>query len=293
MKTLLGTKPLATWRMLFIGLGGSLLAMGAAHAQQDPETPSADRVVVTGSNIPTADNVGPAPVDTVDQSVRDTTGQEDVESVLTRSVPAISSSSGAGSASNLGQSNADISSGATLGGSSIALHGLPILVLLDGRRVTDAAAEAVGGLQFSDVNLFPSALVKRIEVLKDGASAIYGTEAVGGVVNVILDKEFQGFDLSTRYGFTEKGDIHNERYSGIFGFGDGKTHIVLAADYVEQDPIFDSDRPFATPSYGSSYYAGIVHFYTAGAIPGYPGNPFGNSIVDASLNPALTSPNPV
>ena len=279
--------------LLSIGLGGWVLMTSATHAQQTPETGSTERVVVTGSNIPTADDVGPAPVDAVDQSVRDTTGQEDVESVLTRSIPAISAASGAGSGSNLGQSNASISSNSTLGGSSIAIHGLPVLVLLDGRRMTDSAAEAAGGLQFADVNLFPSALVKHIEVLKDGASAIYGTEAVGGVVNVILDQEFEGFELSTRYGFTEKSDIHNERYSGLVGFGDDKTHMVVAADYVEQDPIFDRDRPFATPSYGTSFYAGIVNFYTAGAGTVYSGNPFGNSLVDASLNPSLISPNQV
>ena len=187
--------------------------------------------------------------------MRDTTGQEDVEGVLTRSVPAISSSSGAGGGSNLSQSNASISSGSTLGGSSIAIHGLPTLVLLDGRRLTDSAAVAAGGSQFTDVNLFPSSLVKRIEVLKDGASAIYGTEAVGGVVNVILDQEFQGFEFSARYGFTEKSDIKNQRYSGIFGFGDDKTHIVIAAQYVEQNPIFARDRSFATPS-----YLDFIHF---------------------------------
>ena len=195
MKTLLGRLSLATRWMFSLGLGGSLLAIGEARAQQDPDIPSADRVVVTGSNIPTAESVGPAPVDTVDAMTRDSTGQEDVESVLTRSVPAISSSSGAGSGSNLGQSNAGINSNATLGGSSVAIHGLPTLVLLDGRRVTDAAAEASGGLQFTDVNLFPSALVKRVEVLKDGASAIYGTEAIGGVINVILDRGVSGLQL--------------------------------------------------------------------------------------------------
>ena len=77
------------------------------------------------------------------------------------------------------------------------------------------------------------------------------------------------------------------------GVGDDKTHLVVAVDYVEQDPIFDFERSYATPSYGSSFYAGIVHFDTAGAAPGYPGNPFGNSTVDASLNPALISPNQV
>ena len=167
-------------------------------------------------------------------------------------------------------------------------------MLLDGRRLTDAAAGAAGGLQFTDVNLFPSALVKRIWVLKDGALAIYGTEAVGGVVNVLLDQEFEGFGLSTRYGFTERGDIHNERYTVIAGFGDDKMHLVVAADYVEQDPVFNRQRPFAGPSYGiTPTYAGVIRFQTAGAVPGYDGNPFGNAAVFALLNPRLTSPNQV
>ena len=188
------------WLPLSIGLGGWLLATDAARAQPAPENASAERVIVTGSNLPAAEEVGPAPVDIVDGMTRDTTGQEDVESVLTRALPAISAGNG-----NLGQSNAGINGNATLGGSFVSVHSLPTLVLLDGRRLTDAAAESAGGNQFTDVNLFPSALVKRIEVLKDGASAIYGTEAVGGVVNVLLDRDFEGFDLSTRYGFTETG----------------------------------------------------------------------------------------
>ena len=272
-----------------IGLGGWLLAADAVRAQQAPETESAERVIVTGSNIPTSGEVGTAPVDAVDGMTRETTGQEDVESVLTRAVPAISAGSG-----NLGQSNASINSEATLGGSFISVHSLPTLVLLDGRRLTDAAAESAGGAQFTDVNLFPSALVKRIEVLKDGASAIYGTDAVGGVVNVILDKEFEGFELSTRYGFTEQSDVHNERYSALVGFGDDKTHFIVAADYVEQDPIFDRNRSFSSPAYGiTPFYAGIVLFQTAGAVSANPGNPYGNASLFASLNPRLSSPNQV
>ena len=277
------------WRPLSIGLGGWLLLTGAVRAQQAPETASAERVIVTGSNLPAAEEVGSAPVDIVDGLTRDTTGQEDVESVLTRAVPAISAGNG-----NLGQSNAGTNGSATLGGSFVSVHSLPTLVLLDGRRLTDAAAESAGGDQFTDVNLFPSALVKRIEILKDGASAIYGTDAVGGVINVILDRDFEGFDFSTRYGFTERGDVHNERYSGLLGGGDDRTHFVIAADYVEQDPIFDRDRAFSSPAYGGTpFYAGIIRFETAGAVPANPGNPFGNAAVFAALNPALTSPSQV
>ncbi len=285
IKTMLGKKIPATRWAMTIGLGTSLLAMGAAYAQQvsdpatsqAPETQAADRVVVTGSNIPTSEEVGASPVDTIDQATRDRTGQEDVLSVLTRSNPAIASGGG-----NLGQANASVGSGSTAGGSAISIHGLPTLVLLDGRRLTDSSAEAQGGGTFTNVNLFPSALVKRIEVLKDGASAIYGTEAVGGVVNVILDQEFQGFEFSGRYGFTEKSDVTNKRFSGIFGFGDDKTHMVIGAEYVEQDPLYNRDRDFSSPSFGTTTYGGVTRFNT---------NPGGS--IYYSLNPGLNSPNDV
>ncbi len=280
IRSLLGKKFPVSRLALTLGLSSSLLALGQATAQQvsnpttsqAPETAEADRVTITGSNIPTSEEVGESPVDTVDQAARDRTGQEDVLTVLTRANPAIASGGG-----NLGQSNAGISSGGTLGGSSISIHGLPTLVLLDGRRLTDSSAAALGGGSFTDVNLFPSALVKRIEVLKDGASAIYGTEAVGGVVNVILDQEFQGFDFSTRYGFTEKADVKDQRFSGIIGFGDDKTHFVIGAEYVNQDPIRNNQRDFSRLSFGTTTYAGIDRFN---------GSVF-------MLNPALNSPNDV
>ena len=280
IRSLLGKKFPVSRLALTLGLSSSLLALGHVTAQQvsnpttsqAPETAEADRVTVTGSNIPTSEEVGEAPVDTVDQAARDRTGQEDVLEVLTRSTPAISAGGG-----NLGQSNASVASGSTLGGSSISIHGLPTLVLLDGRRLTDSSAAALGGGSFTDVNLFPSALVKRIEVLKDGASAIYGTEAVGGVVNVILDQEFQGFDFSTRYGFTERADVKDQRFSGIFGFGDDKTHMVIGAEYVNQDPIRDSARDFSKLSFGTTTYPGIDRFN---------GGVF-------MLNPALNSPSDV
>ena len=286
IRSLLRKKFPASRLAVSVGLGGYLFPLNLSIAQQvsnpttsqAPETAAADRVVITGSNIPTSEEVGAAPVDTVDQAARDRTGQEDVESVITRTTPAISSGGG-----NLGQSNASVSSNATYGGSAIALHGLPTLVLLNGRRLTDSAAEAAGGSQFADVNLFPSALVKRIEVLKDGASAIYGTEAIGGVVNVILDQEFQGFAFSARYGFTEKSDVQNQRYSAIFGFGDDKTHIVVGAEYSEQDPVFNTDRGFANQILVSGSYAGVV---SSGGVS----YRLANGITDAQLlNPGVAT----
>ena len=294
IKTMLGKKiPVTRWAMT-IGLGSSLLAMGSTYAQDANAAPAArtpeasDRVVITGSNIPTTEEVSSSPVDTIDQATRDRTGQEDVLSVLTRSNPAISSGGG-----NLGSANASVGSGSTSGGSALAIHGLPTLVLLDGRRLTDSSAEALGAGAFTNVNFFPSALVKRIEVLKDGASAVYGTEAIGGVVNVILDQEFQGFEFSARYGFTEKSDVTNKRFSGIFGFGDDKTHIVVGAEYVEQDPLFNRTRDYATPSFGTTTYGGVTRFTTAGASAATAANPLGNGALFYSLAPGLNSPTDV
>ncbi len=290
IRSLLRKKLPASRLALTIGLGGSLLALQGAQAQTvtnpttavAPETAQADRVVITGSNIPTAEEVGAVPVDTIDQAARDRTGQEDVLSTLQRSTPAIS---GGG---NIGQSNGSVNANNTLGASQITIHGLPTLVLLDGRRVASASAAAQGGVTGADVNLFPIALVKRIEVLKDGAAAIYGSDAIGGVVNVILDQEFTGFDLSARFGFAEKGDIQDSRYSAVVGLGDDKTKIVLGVQYTEQDPIFNRQRDYAGPSFGTTTYGGIIRLGSNIA-----GLPAGTAVAPYVLNPALNSPTDV
>jgi iron complex outermembrane receptor protein len=284
-RTSLGKKiPVCRWA-LSIGLSSSLIALGAASAQQAvanaaaaPETAEADRVIVTGSNIPTSEEVGANPVDTIDQQAIQVTGQQDVLSALQRSTPAIS---GGGS---FGQSVASTDSADTYGASTVSIHGLSTLILLDGRRVASASAAAAGGVSGVDLELFPTALIKSIEVLKDGASAIYGTDAIGGVINVILNQDFTGFDFTSRYGFAEKGDIHDQRYDGVVGLGDDKTKIVLGVQYVEQDPLFARQRDFT-----QSPPANLTYTVPGQIFDPTTGNPY-------YLNPSLTSPfskNPV
>ena len=246
---------------LALGLGSSLVALGAANAQQAnapaDETQSAERVIVTGSNIPSAAEVGGSEVTTIDQEGIVRTGTDDPETALTFSDPAFT---GGG---NVGSSNASIAAGNTNGGSEVSILGLPTLVLLDGRRLADSAALASGGAAFQDVNLFPASLIKKIEVLKDGASAIYGSDAVGGVVNVLLNNDFNGFEISGRYGFAEKGDISDNRESGIAGFGDDKTRIVVAAQYEQQDPILFPQRQWASSSFVSGFYGSNDGYLTS------------------------------
>ena len=294
MSTLLGSnRSLKHWT-LALGLSSSLAALSGTAAQTAPgaDEPQ-DRVIVTGSNIPTAAEVGSAPVNTLDQQAIARTGTDDPQVALQMSDPSFT---GGG---NLGTSNADISATTTNGGSEVSLRGLPTLVLLDGRRVADSAALAAEGDQFQDVNLFPASLIKRIEVLKDGASAIYGSDAVGGVVNVILDSDFEGFEISGRYGFAEKGDIADNRESAIFGFGDDKTHIVLAAQYEQQDPVLFTQRQYAQVSNVTGFgYDGYVSTNIGGALTVAGQSYFLNTGVNTPLKPTqipphLNSPNQI
>jgi iron complex outermembrane receptor protein len=282
IRTSLGKKiPVSRWA-LALGLGSSLAALGAANAQQAnapaDETQTAERVIVTGSNIPSAAEVGGAEVTTLDQESVVRTGTDDPQVALQMSDPAFS---GGG---NLGATNASINATSTNGGSAVSILGLPTLVLLDGRRIADSAALAAGGGQFQDVNLFPASLIKKIEVLKDGASAIYGSDAVGGVVNVLLNTDYQGFEISGRYGFAEKGDIADNRESAIAGFGDDKTRIVVAAQYEQQDPILFTQRTFSNSSFISGFY---------GSNDGYLTSNFGGKISIAGSTSYLNTGLPV
>ena len=200
-------------------------------------------VVVTGSNIPTAEEVTPSNVDTLTGHDIQRSGQAgDVLQVLTKTDPDFT---GGG---NLGSTNANIASGDTYGGSTITIRGLPTLVLLAGRRLADSAAIAAGGFQFTDVSIFPTALISRIEVLKDGASALYGSEAVGGVVNVFLKQDFTGFEVGYRYGFTVESAIAERRAYAIAGVGNETTHVTAAFQYHEIDPLYQRERGYSRPA---------------------------------------------
>src|SRR6202022_1174620 len=158
-----------------------------AQAPAPPPEATTERVIVTGSLIPTAEEATANPVDPLTEADVQRSGEAtDILQVLEKRDPDFV---GVG---NLGQTNANIS--AINGASAVTIRGLPTLVLFEGRRFADDSTVALGTGLFSDVSIFPTALVSRIEVLKDGASAQYGSEAVGGVVNIFLKDNFQGFE---------------------------------------------------------------------------------------------------
>ena len=225
---------------LAASIGIPLFIATSANAQAPPPPPAApeattERVIVTGSLIPTAEEVTANPVDTLTEADIQRSGEAtDILQVLEKRDPDFV---GVG---NIGQTNANISAGN--GASAITIRGLPTLVLFEGRRFADDATVALGTGLFSDVSIFPTALVSRIEVLKDGASAQYGSEAVGGVVNVFLKDNFQGFEAGFRYGTTLESSTAQRRSYVIAGVGNDTTQVTAAFQYFEQDPLFMRER---------------------------------------------------
>src|ERR1022692_3052872 len=228
-------------RIAFVAsVGLPLFIATSASAQNLPGEATTTAVVVTGSNIPTAEEVTAEPVDTVTTADIDRSGAQDVLTVLQKRNPDFV---GGG---NIGNTNANIASGFTQGGAIISIRGLPTLTLLEGRRVADDAAIATGGAQFQDVNLFPTALISRIEVLKDGASTLYGSEAVGGVVNIFLKDDFTGVDMGYHYGFTVESAIAERKAWVIAGVGNEDTHVTAGFQYYEEDPLFSRQRAYSS-----------------------------------------------
>ena len=199
---------------------------------QIPSQPVATmvEVIVTGSNIPTAEEVGPQPVDTY--------RQVDIERLGVRSATDLVQKLPAASGLSINDNLNTIGDGRT----EIDLRGLgskETLVLQDGRRLaTDGFAGYEVGLNFFysptvDLNLLPLGLIDHIDILKDGASAIYGSDAVGGVVNIWLIHRFRGLEIYASYGNTNLGasnDQGEQRAYLLAGTGDDKTDIVVYAE---------------------------------------------------------------
>jgi iron complex outermembrane recepter protein len=135
-------------------------------------------------------------------------------------------------------------------GSSVNLRGVgasSTLVLIDGRRMA-----AAGTAAYSDVSMIPLAAVERIEVMTDGAAALYGSDAIGGVVNFILRKDFSGAETRLQYGDTTEGGLAQRQASQLFGMQWSSGNAVLAAEYVDQDDLDRLDRDFSANMPGTN-----------------------------------------
>ena len=233
---------------------GSYAQSTSPSAPTEGDTVKMEKFVVTGSYIPVAAGEPANPVTTISAaSIADSGVSSSLLEVLRKTMPQFTGGL------NLGSSNADISSGSTGGGSSVALRNTQTLVLINGRRAAYAPILASGGLQFVDLNLIPIAAVERVEVLHDGASALYGTDAIAGVVNIILKKDFNGFEANARYAFSdEKGHYSERKFSLVGGASTGKTTVTIGGEWAKTDPLFQYERRYSAESYGTPTFAGVV-----------------------------------
>jgi len=223
-------------KQLAVAIAATFVA-GAVFAQQAQQPQKVEKVEVTGSNIKRTDVETVAPVDVITREQIERSGQPTIADVL-RNVPANSGNSYSESFSN----------SFAPGASGISLRGLgqkTTLVLINGRRT--AGYGFAQNLQdtFVDLNSIPSSAVERIEVLKDGASAIYGSDAIAGVVNVILRKDYKGIEFTTGAGVASgNGDY---RFSATGGFGDlgkDKYSFLGVFDYYKRDLVMLNETDF-------------------------------------------------
>src|SRR5216110_878775 len=258
---------------LFALLACSVSAQNPSPTPGIPTEAEAERGIVTGSNIPTAQEVGPNPVDTYSPEEIEKLGARNATDLLTK-LP-----------QEMGSTINQNANGVAGGNGSVIpnLRGLlpeETLVLIDGKRAAiigsrgGVAAGASPGVAGVDINLIPFPMIDHIDILKDGASAIYGSDAVAGVFNIILKHKFRGLEIGGSIGNTNLGASNDARELEtwmIAGTGDDKTDIVIIADAYDRAAIYGRDRNI-TSNANQLAWGGFDH--RSGDFPGVIG-PFG------------------
>jgi iron complex outermembrane receptor protein len=238
-------------------------------------------MVVTGSNLPLAGETPVAPVTVISPADIERTGiTNDLLQVIRKTAPQFTGNG------NLGADNGNISSGSTNGGSALALRNAATLVLVNGRRLAVAPVGATTPGVFVDVNAIPVSAIARIEILTDGASAIYGTDAVSGVVNIILKTDYNGAEVGGRFARTNNLGHYSERSAwGVAGGKLGKNgpNVTVSYEWTKVDPVYNYQRPFATPSYGTTNFAGVIQVGAYDSTGSFVGDPNGYYFLDPSL----------
>ncbi|MBS0373726.1 MAG: TonB-dependent receptor [Proteobacteria bacterium] len=248
------------------GLPAALLLMPLAASAADGPPASAtpietlEPVVVTGSYIRRTDTESPSPVTVITSEDLAKQGYSTIADAI-RSV----SADGSGTLTQA-------FSGAMAGGASgVSLRGLSVdatLVLVDGHRMAPYPLADDGQRPFVDISALPMGIVERVEVLRDGASAIYGSDAIAGVVNIITKKEFTGLDLTGTLGSTYRWDGQSQRFSATYGFGNLATeghNVYFNVEVRHQEAIAQEARGSyiaaldLTPWSGPDLRGGIVN----------------------------------
>jgi iron complex outermembrane receptor protein len=231
------------------------------------EKDSVERIQVTGSHIQRTDMEGPSPLTSLSAEDIANSGVTDLIGLFTKLPMA-----GQGTFSTQGNSSDNTSNG----GSSVSLRGLgadSTLILVNGRRVSVSPFANNIDTAFVDINNIPLAAIKRVDILKDGASATYGSDAVAGVINIILRDDVEGAEISAKLGDTADGGGKEKNLSIVWGSSTEKSSHTFALDYFDREEILYADRdysksanqkalrpndPFATDFRSSSGFPGTI-----------------------------------
>jgi iron complex outermembrane receptor protein len=219
-------------------LAANLLVANTALAQDDNK--NLEEVVITGSYIKGSGTDEATPVDVLNSDYIQKQGALTIGELTQK----LAVSSGA-------ENNPDsFTAGATQGTSNVNLRGLGLtstLVLVNGKRQTIAGAVANDGSVFVDTATIPMAALERVEILKEGATATYGSDAVAGVVNFILRDDFEGLEVSVGHQKAESSDQTTDDVSVLAGFGIGdNTNVILSGSFMQQDPMSSAERSYTT-----------------------------------------------
>ena len=222
---------------LMIALAGSTVLYGGDSIGQAVAAQELQRIEITGSNIRRVQLETASPVQIVSRDDIEKSGKASVAEFLQTLA-----------LDNQGSVPTTFSAGFAAGASGISLRGLgaaSTLVLVNGRRVAPYGLADDGQKLFTDLNMIPLDGVERVEILKDGASAIYGSDAIAGVVNVILRKDFKGTVARVNFGASRYGDGTEKRASITTGFGDidkDRYNLLFNFEVARQGEIYNRDR---------------------------------------------------
>jgi outer membrane receptor protein involved in Fe transport len=219
--------------LLTIAISAALLSSLTSYAAEEVKE-EIERIEVTGSKIKRADLEGVAPLSIITAAEIEASGLSTIADVLQSSV--------ANAGASFGD---DVSNSFTVGASSVNLRGMGAnrtLVLINGRRQAAFPTASGGTDNFVDVSDIPTSAVERVEILTGGASAIYGSDAIGGVVNIILKDNYEGSKLSVKFENPEAGGRDVLKLSFTKGFETEKSNTVLMFEYTDSEELLMSDR---------------------------------------------------
>ncbi|GAA5078161.1 TonB-dependent receptor domain-containing protein [Lysobacter panacisoli] len=230
----LKTHPLRSAITFALAMGSTTAGVAVAQeAQEAQEATTLDRIEVTGTRIRQVDLETAQPVLQITRQDIEKQGFQSVGDIL-QNITATGSPPVSRAA--------PLSAGEASGGTFISMRNLGAartLVLMNGKRL----GVTTGGL--SDISTIPAAAVERIEVLKDGASSIYGSDAIAGVINIITRSNFEGAAASVYYGQYDEGDGGITNGSFIMGFSGDRGSLTAAGEWSKEDEVWASDRPYS------------------------------------------------